>query len=819
MHIIFRKVLQQNAKNVIKGGYFIQNKIHKQIGALFLSLVLCLTLLPMSVLAYDYPSQAIENLSIGKAEITEKTYYIVSDGTVTSDGASADDYNVYYDNTTLTLNNAKLASAIYVPGGTTIELIGENVSGSEDKKVSIGIQAFSSGSITITGSGSYEVYTDYEGIATVYGNTDSPNGDIFIEGGTIDMHGAPISTRYGGITISGNADVNAGAISTGGNPNDEEAQRARDIIIQGNAKVRAEEISNLQKIILRGNAVVEVVNPSGMAVSGNRGIEISGNAKVIAAGTTGGLNAFSGPITINSTNQTSVTVTTDRCAAISVGQGDGSPLYMLTINSDVAVAGSVGIGSTQGDIVIDGGNVTANVTYIGFANSTSSSDQASIIIKDSIVDIGGSAQAGLNTKGTITVENSTVTVRGNVYSFYSMPVLQFDETYRVTAGDDADSATVVPNDTLNSSAFQKKYVKIEPAEIIKVNAIHLSQKAISLNVGNTVDLTYTIEPDTATDKTVVWSSDNDTIATVDSNGKVNAVSSGTATITVTTVDGGKTATCAVTVYRESSAGSDDSDPTYSVTLPKNVEGGEVKTSHRYAEQGSTVTITVKPDSGYELDELTVTDSKGRELDLTNKGAGKYTFKMPGTRVEVEVSFKLIETEPEAPAFADVPASAYYADAVAWAVEQGITSGTSATTFSPNMSCTRAQIVTFLWRANGSPKADGANPFADVSADAYYYDAVLWAVEKGITSGTSATTFSPDATVTRGQTVTFLYRAAGAPAVSGGSFADVAADAYYADAVSWAVKEGITSGTGVNSFSPDAPCTRGQIVTFMYRGVQ
>lgn len=357
---------------------------------------------------------------------------------------------------------------------------------------------------------------------------------------------------------------------------------------------------------------------------------------------------------------------------------------------------------------------------------------------------------------------------------------------------------------------------------VSVTGVELNKSTLSLDEGDTYTLTATVAPADAANKAVTWTSSNSGVATVDSNGKVTAVSSGTATITVTTVDGGKTATCAVTVSHTSSGGGssdDDSDPTYSVTLPKNVKGGEVKTSHRYAEQGNTVTITVDPDKGYELDELTVTDSKGKELDLTDKGNGKYTFKMPGTRVEVEVSFKLIETEPEAPAFADVPASAYYADAVAWAVEQGITSGTSATTFSPDMSCTRAQIVTFLWRANGSPKADGANPFTDVSADAYYYDAVLWAVKEGITSGTSATTFSPDATVTRAQTVTFLYRAAGAPAVTGGSFADVAADVYYADAVAWAVKEGVTSGTGGNNFSPDAPCTRGQIVTFMYRGVQ
>ena len=169
-------------------------------------------------------------------------------------------------------------------------------------------------------------------------------------------------------------------------------------------------------------------------------------------------------------------------------------------------------------------------------------------------------------------------------------------------------------------------------------------------------------------------------------------------------------------------------------------------------------------------------------------------------------------------FVDVKEGAYYYDAVLWAVEQKITSGTSATTFSPDASCTRAQMVTFLWRAAGSHKVEnGKNPFADVKADAYYYDAVLWAVEKGVTSGTSATTFSPDATVTRGQTVTFLYRNAGSPEVSGTMpFTDVEADAYYAKAVQWAVQQKITTGTSETTFSPMSDCTRGQIVTFLYR---
>ena len=243
--------------------------------------------------------------------------------------------------------------------------------------------------------------------------------------------------------------------------------------------------------------------------------------------------------------------------------------------------------------------------------------------------------------------------------------------------------------------------------------------------------------------------------------------------------------------------------------------GTITVSPKSASKGDTVTITVKPDTGYELDELIVTDKNGDKIKLTEKDDNKFTFKMPGSKVTVETSFKLIETEPENP-FTDISKSDYFYDAVLWAADKGVTSGVTDTLFAPNASCTRAQMVTFLWRANGSPVVDYAMNFTDVPADAYYADAVRWAVSKGITSGTSATTFAPDMTVTRAQTVTFLYRAAGTPAVSGGSFADVDANAYYADAVAWAVSEGITSGTSATTFSPDAACTRGQIVTFLYR---
>lgn len=243
--------------------------------------------------------------------------------------------------------------------------------------------------------------------------------------------------------------------------------------------------------------------------------------------------------------------------------------------------------------------------------------------------------------------------------------------------------------------------------------------------------------------------------------------------------------------------------------------GDVDSNRHRAERGNTVTLTVTPDRGYVLDKLVVTDKDGNEIRLTDKGNGKYSFTMPRSAVTVEAVFA-VEASADL-SFIDVPASAYYYDAVYWAVDEGITNGTTATTFSPNKACTRAQMVTFLWRAAGEPEPETTvNPFTDVAAGAYYYDAVLWAVEQGITNGTTATTFSPDATVTRAQTVTFLWRSAGSPTVSGSGFADVASDAYYAGAVAWAVSEGITNGTTTTTFSPGSSCTRAQIVTFLYR---
>ena len=273
----------------------------------------------------------------------------------------------------------------------------------------------------------------------------------------------------------------------------------------------------------------------------------------------------------------------------------------------------------------------------------------------------------------------------------------------------------------------------------------------------------------------------------------------------------------VTYVEPSYYSGSSSDPTYSVTVDK-TENGSVTVSPKSASKGSTVTITVKPDSGYTLETLTAIDSKGKEIQLTDKGEGKYTFTMPAGKVEVKATF--MEDNSMLNFFYDVPNGAYFYEAVKWAVKNGITTGVGNDLFAPEQPCTRAQIVTFLWRAAGSPEPKGtAAGMTDVVSGSYYEKAVAWAIENGITTGTTATTFSPDATCTRGQSVTFLYRALKGTASGSANFTDVASDAFYADAINWAVANNVTNGTSNTTFSPNADCTRAEIVTFLYRAYQ
>ena len=265
--------------------------------------------------------------------------------------------------------------------------------------------------------------------------------------------------------------------------------------------------------------------------------------------------------------------------------------------------------------------------------------------------------------------------------------------------------------------------------------------------------------------------------------------------------------------RKSSGSSGSSTPRYEVTAPSQTAGGTVSVSPKNASKGSTVTITVTPAEGYEVGSVTVKDAKGNTIAVTDKGNGKYTFTMPGSKVSIGTAF--IKT-PETSPFDDVSVDAYYFDAVKWAADKGITGGVSDNLFAPDDGCTRAHIVTFLWRAAGSPEPKSMAGFTDVSASAYYAKAVAWAVENGVTNGTTATTFDPDAVCTRAQAVAFLARALNGKGGSAAAFTDVPADSYYADAVAWAVANSVTNGVSSDRFAPNNRCTRAQITAFLYR---
>ena len=271
-----------------------------------------------------------------------------------------------------------------------------------------------------------------------------------------------------------------------------------------------------------------------------------------------------------------------------------------------------------------------------------------------------------------------------------------------------------------------------------------------------------------------------------------------------------------------SSGGGGGSSTYTITM-KDSKNGTVTADRRTATYGTTVTLTVQPDQGWTLETLTAVTASGKEIDLNIVKVGEtYTFKMPSGNVTVTATF--MEDNTILNYFVDVPTNSYYYEAVLWAVEQGVTQGTDDSHFSPDGVCTRAQAVTFLWRAAGSPAPKfTAMPFTDVPVGSYYYDAVLWAVENGITKGTSATEFSPDESCSRAQIVTFLYRS---EQVRGNGmegawmfqnpFADMDTESYYGEAVMWAIANNVTEGITATTFSPNANCTRAQIVTFLWR---
>ncbi len=336
-----------------------------------------------------------------------------------------------------------------------------------------------------------------------------------------------------------------------------------------------------------------------------------------------------------------------------------------------------------------------------------------------------------------------------------------------------------------------------------------------------IDVTITC---TLTGATVYYTDDGSTPSATNGTVTTGAAITLTDTTTLKAIavmagyDDSEVATATYTKTTPSSGGGGGGATTYPVT-PAEAENGKITVSPKNAAEGDKVTITVTPDEGYELDKLTVKDKDGNEIKVTENEDGTFTITMPASEIEVEATFKEAEETPgeDGFPFVDVPEEAYYREAVEWALEAGVTAGTSPTTFSPKANCTRAQTVTFLWNASGKPEPTITEClFKDITESDYFYKAVLWAYENGITAGVSEDEFGPYQTVTRGQVVTFLYGYAGRPEAGDEPFEDVNEGDYFEGPVAWAYEEGITAGTGATTFSPTADCLREQIVTFLYK---
>ena len=390
-----------------------------------------------------------------------------------------------------------------------------------------------------------------------------------------------------------------------------------------------------------------------------------------------------------------------------------------------------------------------------------------------------------------------------------------DKSYTVSEDDYSKAVTAI-NEATNVAGVLSAYDTMLTKQVSKtIPTVTITANKATMTGSGTVKLTVNapagVKVEVTCDDASITVKDNgdDTFSAYLPNATKDY------TFTLNTEENGNytaaTASCPVSVTRRSSSAA---NPGNRISVPS-TPNGTVTVNPSTASKGETVTITTKPSEGYELGSIEVLDKNGDSLKLKDLGNGKYSFVMPDGKVSVEAEF----VKTAATSFADVPANAYFADAVKWAVDKGITNGLSDTMFGPYESCTRAQIVTFLWRAAGSPEPKTASSFTDVSASAYYAKAVAWAIENGITNGMTETTFAPNATCTRGQGVTFLHRALKGTASGSTNFTDVKSDAFYADAINWAVANNVTNGTSNTTFSPNADCTRAEIVTFLYRAYQ
>ena len=778
----------------------------KRMTSLFLALALCLGLLPLSALAAA--EGAPDKLYVGNQvlPVGRDSYWTTStDGKLITCEAT-NDWNVAYDadSTTLTLKNATIKGVVNA----------ENIA-------SAGIYAASSSgpvSLNIVLEGENKV----SGVSGIYVFSDSGDASLSISGtGSLTAEGTGYG-NYSGIMVQSNggkAELTINNVDvTATNSN------TQGIRLQPAGTSPATLAVNGGSLTASGSKGIDYQFGTGTTGSGKPTVTVSNNAIVRANGSAGGITSNSsaevqygtgssttGGIVFDGNTGTvygSVTLQED----LEIGEGES-----LTIGQDASLTVSNGTTLTNNGTVTteEGGTVTNNgkIDNSGTLPETIEGNQPPKITTESLNDgevdknyslalasdnnpTNWSITSG-SLPGGLTLNKSTGEISGT-------PTSAGASTFTVTATNDSGS---------DSKQFS---LTIDPKQTVSVTGVTLDQAELSLYTGKTATLTATVTPENATNKAVTWKSSDDTIATVDNNGKVTAVKEGTATITATAADGsGKSATCTVTVEKPYTP-PPYIPPTYAVTVPETT-GGTVTVSPSRASSGRRVTITATPDTGYELESLTVLDSRGSEIALTDQGDGKYTFTMPSRKVTVQASFAPVPLP-----FEDVLPGAWYEEAVRYAYFHNIMEGMSETEFAPATALTRAMAVQILYNLEGQPVVSESSTFPDLVYQ-WYKPAISWAESAGVVDGYEDGTFQPTDSITRQEFAQMLYNYAkykGYDLTAQGDLSQFtdgdSVQEWAVPAMTWANGNQLINGHDDGTLEPGGTTTRAQAASILMR---
>ena len=770
--------------------------MRKKIVSLCMALALCLGLLPVTALAAGPNTVYVGGVAL--AGSSDSIVYATTNenGEVITEGATTDNYNIKWDGSTLTLRGATIKkelndydeSLFYITGAAigvfnqsgdanlTITLEGTNTI----EGVSYGIRVYApsigSANLTITGSGTLYVNSNQDPIYVISSNG---NAALGIKNAKVT---ATSSFGFGVTVQSGSSETSSASLT-----------------VDGGSLTATADSRNVSGIRLRlGTSGTSDDTPT---------VTVSNNAIVRANGSAGG-------ITSNSSTGVQYGTGSSTTGGIVFDGNTGTVYGSVTLKKNLTIGEGESLTIPEGSSLDMGGNeitVASGGKLEGTPTGSGTVKIAPTITTESLPDgevdtvyrqtltaTGDPTITWNVTSGTLpaglTLDTNTGTISG-------IPTAEGSSAFTVTAENSAGSATQEYTLTIKS---------------VPVASVSLNESNLSLYTGKTATLTATVTPENATNKNVTWSSDKPAVATVE-GGTVTARGAGEATITVTTEDGEKTATCTVTVTRPYIP---PANPNYRITLEA-TQGGTVTADPTAAKAGTTVTLTPVPDRGYQVGSVAVTDRFGDAVEVTENADGTYTFTMPSGQVKVEVTF--VESQPEPLPFTDVKEGDWFHDAVRYVYDNGLMDGVGDGQFAPNATTNRAMVVTILYRLAGEPAVSGDAAFTDVAAGQWYTDAVLWAAQKGIVNGVSETEFSPAGDLTREQLATVLYRYAQDQGYDVSAQADLSGfpdagdiQSYATQTLSWAVAEGLLQGFEDDSLQPGGTATRAQIATILMR---